>query len=89
MRAQYIVEHGAETLLPRYLDMYRITVHDKDTYLIVMNNIMSSPLEIHRVYDLKVPHRACARSVAPSCRLHAALALPCCGDCCCRFPRWR
>lgn len=51
---QYIVENAGESLLPRYLDMYRITVHDKDTYLIIMNNIMSSPLEIHRVYDLKV-----------------------------------
>jgi len=50
---KYVVECNSETLLPHYLGMYRITVHEKDTYFVVMKNIISAGLEIHRLYDLK------------------------------------
>jgi len=34
--------------------MYRITINDSDTYFIVMRNIFSPLIPIHRKYDLKV-----------------------------------
>ena len=53
---QYIVERHAETLLPQYQGMYRVTVNDNETYFIVMRNIFSARLNIHKKYDLKVSH---------------------------------
>ncbi|BFZ02127.1 hypothetical protein BsWGS_05166 [Bradybaena similaris] len=50
---QYIVECHAQTLLPQYLAMYRITVNDAETYLVVMRNVFSPRLSIHKKYDLK------------------------------------
>lgn len=50
---QYIVEVHAQTLLPHYLGMYRITVNDVEHYLIVMRNVFSPRLTIHKKYDLK------------------------------------
>ncbi|KAK0046442.1 phosphatidylinositol 5-phosphate 4-kinase type-2 alpha [Biomphalaria pfeifferi] len=50
---QYIVECHAQTLLPQYLAMYRITVNDVETYVVVMRNIFSPRLSIHKKYDLK------------------------------------
>ncbi|KAL3832218.1 hypothetical protein ACJMK2_023878 [Sinanodonta woodiana] len=50
---QYIVENRAETRLPQYLGMYRVTVNDVETYLIVMKNVFSPRLPIHKKYDLK------------------------------------
>lgn len=50
---QYVVERHADTLLPQYLGMYRLTVNDTETYLVVMRNIFSSRLVIHKKYDLK------------------------------------
>ncbi|XP_033762842.1 phosphatidylinositol 5-phosphate 4-kinase type-2 alpha-like [Pecten maximus] len=50
---QYIVETHAQTLLPQYLGMYRITVNDVESYLIVMRNVFSPRLVIHKKYDLK------------------------------------
>ncbi|XP_076360916.1 phosphatidylinositol 5-phosphate 4-kinase type-2 alpha-like isoform X2 [Tachypleus tridentatus] len=49
----YIVERHGKTLLPQYLGMYRLTVDGVETYLVVMRNIFSSSLVIHRKYDLK------------------------------------
>ncbi|CAG5128818.1 unnamed protein product [Candidula unifasciata] len=49
----YIVECHAQTLLPQYLAMYRITVNDAETYLVVMRNVFSPRLSIHKKYDLK------------------------------------
>lgn len=51
---QHIVERHSETLLPQYMGMYRVTVNDNETYLLVMRNIFSPRLDIHRKYDLKV-----------------------------------
>uniref|UniRef100_A0A0B7AWQ2 1-phosphatidylinositol-5-phosphate 4-kinase n=1 Tax=Arion vulgaris TaxID=1028688 RepID=A0A0B7AWQ2_9EUPU len=50
---QYIVECHAQTLLPQYLAMYRVTVNDVETYLVVMRNVFSPRLSIHKKYDLK------------------------------------
>ncbi|XP_059140450.1 phosphatidylinositol 5-phosphate 4-kinase type-2 alpha-like [Physella acuta] len=50
---QYIVECHAQTLLPQYLAMYRITVNDVETYVVVMRNVFSPRLSIHKKYDLK------------------------------------
>ncbi|XP_076461654.1 phosphatidylinositol 5-phosphate 4-kinase type-2 alpha-like [Babylonia areolata] len=50
---QYVVECHAQTLLPQYLGMYRITVNDTETYLLVMKNVFSPRLSLHTKYDLK------------------------------------
>ena len=34
--------------------MYRLTVDDKENYILVMRNILSSKLKIHYKYDVKV-----------------------------------
>lgn len=50
----YVVERHGITLLPHYLGLYRISIGgDKDTYLIIMRNVRSATLKMHRVYDLK------------------------------------
>lgn len=49
----YIVERYGKTLLPQYLGMYRLTVEGQVTYIVVMRNIFSSRLPIHKKYDLK------------------------------------
>ena len=51
---QYVVECHAQTLLPQYLGMYRLTVNDAETYMVVMRNVFSPRLTIHKKYDLKV-----------------------------------
>ncbi|XP_030624959.1 phosphatidylinositol 5-phosphate 4-kinase type-2 gamma isoform X2 [Chanos chanos] len=50
---QHIVKCHGNTLLPQFLGMYRVTVDSEDTYLIVMRNVFSHRLVIHRKYDLK------------------------------------
>ncbi|CAH1789905.1 unnamed protein product [Owenia fusiformis] len=50
---QHIVERHAKTLLPQYLGMYRVTFNDQETYMIVMRNIFSARLNVHKKYDLK------------------------------------
>ncbi|PVD30502.1 hypothetical protein C0Q70_09769 [Pomacea canaliculata] len=50
---QYVVECHAQTLLPQYLGMYRLTVNDVETYMVVMRNVFSPRLPIHKKYDLK------------------------------------
>lgn len=50
---QYIVEKHAKTLLPQYLGVYRITVDNKETYLLVMKSVFSTKFKIHKKYDLK------------------------------------
>lgn len=49
----YIVEQFGKTLLPQYLGMYRLTVDNQVTYIVVMRNIINSSLPIHQKYDLK------------------------------------
>jgi len=50
---QHIVEHHAKTLLPQYLAMYRVTVNDAESYLVVMRNVFSPFRTIHTKYDIK------------------------------------
>ncbi|XP_052245629.1 phosphatidylinositol 5-phosphate 4-kinase type-2 alpha-like [Dreissena polymorpha] len=50
---QHIVECHANTMLPHYLGMYRITVNDVETYLCVMRNVFSPRQPTHKKYDLK------------------------------------
>ncbi|XP_072308901.1 phosphatidylinositol 5-phosphate 4-kinase type-2 gamma-like [Eucyclogobius newberryi] len=47
-----VLLHGA-TLLPQFLSMYRVSVENEDTYLLVMRNVFSHRLAVHRKYDLK------------------------------------
>ncbi|XP_015918299.1 phosphatidylinositol 5-phosphate 4-kinase type-2 alpha [Parasteatoda tepidariorum] len=49
----YIVERHGKTLLPQYLGMYRLTVEGAETYVVVMRNIFTTRLKIHKKYDLK------------------------------------
>lgn len=42
-----------KTLLPHYLGMYRLTVNNAETYWLVMRNILSSSVKVHRKFDLK------------------------------------
>lgn len=50
---KHIVETKGDTLLPHFLSMYRLTVEDKENYLLVMRNVFSGRLKIHKKYDLK------------------------------------
>ena len=47
-----MIERNYNTLLPHYLGMYRVTVENKETYFVVMENIFGR-LKIHKKYDLK------------------------------------
>ncbi|XP_068716502.1 phosphatidylinositol 5-phosphate 4-kinase type-2 alpha-like isoform X2 [Montipora capricornis] len=49
----YIVERHGKTLLPQYLGLYRITVDNKETYLLVMKSVFSTRFKVHKKYDLK------------------------------------
>ncbi|GIX89670.1 hypothetical protein CDAR_81141 [Caerostris darwini] len=49
----YIVERHGKTLLPQYLGMYRLTVDNTETYIVVMRNIFTANLKLHKKYDLK------------------------------------
>ncbi|XP_031423603.1 phosphatidylinositol 5-phosphate 4-kinase type-2 gamma-like isoform X2 [Clupea harengus] len=50
---EHIVTCHGSTLLPQFLGLYRITVDSEDTYLMVMRNMFSHRLMVHRKYDLK------------------------------------
>lgn len=50
---QHIVKCHGSTLLPQFLGMYRVSVDNEETYLIVMRNMFSHRLVVHRKYDLK------------------------------------
>ncbi|ROT83095.1 Phosphatidylinositol 5-phosphate 4-kinase type-2 alpha [Penaeus vannamei] len=50
---EYVVNRHGKTLLPQYLAMYRLTVESVETYCVVMRNIFSTFLQIHKKYDLK------------------------------------
>ncbi|XP_058647813.1 phosphatidylinositol 5-phosphate 4-kinase type-2 gamma isoform X4 [Onychostoma macrolepis] len=49
----HIVTCHGSTLLPQFLGLYRVTVDNEDTYLLVMRNMFSHRLTVHRKYDLK------------------------------------
>ncbi|XP_029450788.1 phosphatidylinositol 5-phosphate 4-kinase type-2 gamma [Rhinatrema bivittatum] len=50
---QYIVKCHGNTLLPQFLAMYRLSVDSEDNYILVMRNLFSHRLAVHRKYDLK------------------------------------
>uniref|UniRef100_A0A673KR68 Phosphatidylinositol 5-phosphate 4-kinase type-2 gamma n=1 Tax=Sinocyclocheilus rhinocerous TaxID=307959 RepID=A0A673KR68_9TELE len=50
---QHIVKCHGSALLPQFLGLYRVTVDNEDTYLLVMRNMFSHRLTVHRKYDLK------------------------------------
>ncbi|KAM9761153.1 phosphatidylinositol 5-phosphate 4-kinase type-2 gamma isoform 3-T5 [Dama dama] len=50
---QYIVKCHGSTLLPQFLGMYRVSVDSEDSYMLVMRNMFSHRLPVHRKYDLK------------------------------------
>jgi len=49
----HIVENGGVTALPHYLGLFKVTVKDATTYLMVTNNVQSADLHMDRLYDLK------------------------------------
>lgn len=49
----YIVERHGKTLLPQYLAMYRLTVDNVEHYMVLMRNVFTGHLRVHRKYDLK------------------------------------
>jgi len=49
----YIVERHGKTLLPQYLAMYRLTVDNIEHYMVLMRNVFTGHLKVHRKYDLK------------------------------------
>jgi len=50
---QYVMERNGDTLLPQFLGMYRITVKNSKTHLVVMCCVFSPLFSIHCKYDLK------------------------------------
>jgi 1-phosphatidylinositol-5-phosphate 4-kinase len=50
---KHIVETKGNTLLPHLLSMYRLTVEDKENYLLVMRNVFSNKYKIQVKYDIK------------------------------------
>uniref|UniRef100_A0ACB8ENT7 Phosphatidylinositol 5-phosphate 4-kinase type-2 gamma n=1 Tax=Sphaerodactylus townsendi TaxID=933632 RepID=A0ACB8ENT7_9SAUR len=51
---QYIVKCHGTTLLPQFLGMYRVSVDNEESYILIMRNMFSHRLTVHRKYDLKV-----------------------------------
>ncbi|ELK35081.1 Kinesin heavy chain isoform 5A [Myotis davidii] len=52
-QSPYIVKCHGNTLLPQFLGMYRVSVDNEDSYMLVMRNMFSHRLPVHRKYDLK------------------------------------
>ncbi|XP_069509698.1 phosphatidylinositol 5-phosphate 4-kinase type-2 gamma [Ambystoma mexicanum] len=50
---QHIVHCHGSTLLPQFLGMYRLTVESEDHYMLIMRNMFSHRLTVHKKYDLK------------------------------------
>merc|ERR1719348_1815330 len=49
----FIVERHGKTLLPQYLAMYRLTVDNVEHYMVLMRNVFTGHLKVHKKYDLK------------------------------------
>ncbi|XP_048477112.1 phosphatidylinositol 5-phosphate 4-kinase type-2 gamma-like [Rhincodon typus] len=54
---EHVVNCHGNIVLPHFLAMYRLTVDGEDTYILVMRNVFSYMLTVHRKYDLKVSER--------------------------------
>lgn len=50
---KHIVETNGNTLLPHLLSMYRLTVEDKENYVLVMRNVSMSKFKLVVRYDIK------------------------------------
>lgn len=64
------MENGGISMLPHYLALLRVSVEkDHGTYLMVTNNVQSSALHMHRLYDLKGSEREASdkEKVSSSC----------------------
>ena len=50
---KHVVETNGNTLLPHLLGLYRLTVEDKENYIVVTRTVFSSKYKIHTKYDIK------------------------------------
>jgi 1-phosphatidylinositol-5-phosphate 4-kinase len=50
---KHIVETKGDTLLPHMLSLYRLTVEDKENYMLVMRNVFTSKFRVQIKYDIK------------------------------------
>lgn len=50
---KHIVETKGNTLLPHLLSMFRLTVEDKENYMLVMRNTFTSKYRVQIKYDIK------------------------------------
>ncbi|CAH8524366.1 unnamed protein product [Schistosoma margrebowiei] len=69
----YIVKGHGQTLLPQFLGLYRLTVNDQESYILVMRNVFSPRLAIHKKYDLKskpLPTLKDADFLTDLCKMH-------------------
>lgn len=48
----YIVERHGNSSLPQYIGMYRLTVDGVQYYFVIMRNVFSSHLKVHKWVDL-------------------------------------
>uniref|UniRef100_A0A671Q0F0 Phosphatidylinositol 5-phosphate 4-kinase type-2 gamma n=1 Tax=Sinocyclocheilus anshuiensis TaxID=1608454 RepID=A0A671Q0F0_9TELE len=53
LKGLHIVTCHGSTLLPQFPGLYRVTVDNEDTYLLVMINMFCHRLTVHSKYDLK------------------------------------
>ena len=53
LRRQYVVTHEGKTFLPHFLGLYRLTVNGAESYWIVMRNVLSTSVHVHKKFDLK------------------------------------
>ena len=50
---KHIVETRGDTLLPHLLSLFRLTVENKENYILVMRNVFINKYKIHTKYDIK------------------------------------
>ncbi len=50
---KHIVETKGDTLLPHLLGMFRLTVENKENYILVMRSVFSNRYKVHFKYDIK------------------------------------
>lgn len=50
---KHIVETKGNTLLPHLLSLFRLTVENKENYVLVMRSVFSNKFKVHLKYDIK------------------------------------
>lgn len=50
---KHIVETKGNTLLPHLLSLFRLTVENKENYILVMRSVFSNKYKVHFKYDIK------------------------------------